>query len=169
VKSRTAGMVQLRDLIVTAPQALRDRLSRPKTIRGKLALCRRLRPSTGELGHPTHAAKFALRSIAQRIDSLDAEIAVLDRQLEQLVSTVAPRTTEFRRWAFRELSGPFAATCPGVTTPLLTPSTPARATNLLRRFRIRRGSARAADRRAAATPARPSLGRLSRTSRRLTA
>jgi transposase len=36
----------------------------------------------------------ALRSIAQRIDSLDAEIAVLDRQLEQLVSAVAPRTTE---------------------------------------------------------------------------
>jgi transposase len=94
VKSRTAAMVQLRDLIVTAPQALRDRLSRPKTIRGKVALCRRLRPSPGELGYPTHAAKFALRSIAQRIGSLDAEIAVHDRRLEQRVSAVAPRTTE---------------------------------------------------------------------------
>jgi transposase len=59
VKSRTAAMVQLRDLIVTAPQALRDRLSRPQTIRGKAVLCRRLRPSTGELGHPSQAAKRA--------------------------------------------------------------------------------------------------------------
>ncbi len=94
VKARSAAMVQLRDLTVTAPQALRDQLCCRKTIRGKTALCRRLRPSTGELGDPIHAAKFALRSIAQRIESLDAEIAVLDRQLEQLVRTAAPRTTE---------------------------------------------------------------------------
>jgi hypothetical protein len=64
VKSRSAAMVQLGGLIVTAPQELRDQLSCRKTIRGKAALCRRLRPSTGELRRPTHAAKFALRSIA---------------------------------------------------------------------------------------------------------
>src|SRR5215218_10385464 len=34
VKSRSAAMVQLRDLGVTAPQELRDRLSRRKTLRG---------------------------------------------------------------------------------------------------------------------------------------
>jgi transposase len=93
VKSRSAAMVQLGGLIVTAPQELRDQLSCRKTIRGKAALCRRLRPSTGELRRPTHAAKFALRSIAGRIDALDAEIAVLDRQLKQLVGAAAPRTT----------------------------------------------------------------------------
>jgi transposase len=64
VKSRSAAMVQLGGLIVTAPQELRDQLSCRKTIRGKAALCRRLRPSTSELRRPTHAAKFALRSIA---------------------------------------------------------------------------------------------------------
>jgi transposase len=94
VKSRSAAMVQLRDLTVTAPQELRDQLSCRKTIRGKATLCRRLRSSTGELGLPTHAAKFALRSIAVRIKALDTEIAVLDRQLEQLVSAAAPRTSQ---------------------------------------------------------------------------
>jgi transposase len=94
VKSRSAAMVQLGGLIVTAPQELRDQLSSPRTIRGKAALCRRLRPSIGELRRPTHAAKFALRSIAGRIDALDDEIAVLDRQLEQLVRAAAPRTIQ---------------------------------------------------------------------------
>jgi transposase len=94
VKSRSAAIVQLRDLSVTAPQELRDQLSRRKTLRGKATLCRRLRPSIGELRRPSHAAKFALRSIARRIDALDDEIAVLDRQLEQLVRAAAPRTTQ---------------------------------------------------------------------------
>jgi transposase len=93
VKSRTAAMVQLRDLIVTAPQELREQLACRHTIRGKAALCRRLRPSTGELRRPMQAAKFALRSIARRIDALDDEIALLDRQLEPLVREAAPRTT----------------------------------------------------------------------------
>jgi transposase len=93
VKSRTAAMVQLRDPIVTAPQELPERLACRHTIRGKAALCRRLRPSTGELRRPTQAAKFALRSIARRIDALDDEIAMLDRQLEPLVREAAPRTT----------------------------------------------------------------------------
>ena len=93
MKSRSAAIVQLRDLSVTAPQELRDQLSRRKTLRGKATLCRRLRPSIGELRRPSHAAKFALRSIA-RIDALDDEIPVLDRQLEQLVRAAAPRTTQ---------------------------------------------------------------------------
>jgi transposase len=50
-------------------------------------------PSIGELRRPSQAAKFALRSIARRIDELDDEIAVLDRQLERLVRAAAPRTT----------------------------------------------------------------------------
>jgi transposase len=94
VKSRSAAIVQLGALIITAPQELRDQLASRKTIRGKAALCRRLRPSTDELSRPAHAAKFALRSIAQRIGVLDDEIAVLDRQLEQLVRVAAPRTIQ---------------------------------------------------------------------------
>ena len=58
---------------------------------------RRLRaiPTTAQRAcAPSQAAKFALRSIAQRIDALDDEIAALDRELEQLVRAAAPRTTQ---------------------------------------------------------------------------
>jgi len=94
VKARTATMVQLSELIVTAPQQLREQLAQRKTIRGKAALCRHLRPRPGELHRPAQAAKVALRSLAHRIDTLDAEIADLDVQLEQLVQAAAPRTTQ---------------------------------------------------------------------------
>jgi transposase len=94
VKARSATLVQLSELIITTPQALRERLSDRKTIRGKAALCRRLRPDLDALDRPAQAAKLALRSLARRIDVLDAEIAELDAQLEQLVRTAAPRTTQ---------------------------------------------------------------------------
>jgi transposase len=94
VKSRSAALVQLRDIIITAPQELRDELSYRKTLRGKATVCARFRPSARELRSPSQAAKLALRSLAQRIDSLDREIKTLDRELEQLVATAAPRTTQ---------------------------------------------------------------------------
>jgi transposase len=94
VKARTAALVQLGELIITAPQELRDQLSVRRTLRGKASLCRRLRPMAGELGTPTQAAKFALRSISHRIRLLDQEIATLDEQLRPLVRTAAPRTTQ---------------------------------------------------------------------------
>ena len=94
VKSRSAATVQLGGLIITAPRELRDQLSRRKTLRGKAALCRRWRPANHELAKPTHAAKFALRSVARRISALDDEIAQLDRLLEQLVRIAAPRTIQ---------------------------------------------------------------------------
>ena len=93
VKARTAAIAQLRDLIVTAPEPLREQLSEPKTIRGKASLCRRLRPAAGALEHPVQAARFALRSLARRIQTLDEEIAATDKQLERLVGNAAPRTT----------------------------------------------------------------------------
>jgi transposase len=46
------------------------------------------------VSEPTHAAKFALRSLAQPIDIFDAEIDGLDSQLEQLVAAATPRTTQ---------------------------------------------------------------------------
>ncbi len=92
VKSRAAATVQLGALITTAPQELRDQLSCRKTLAGKVSLCRKLRPAVEELRSPSQAAKFALRSIAQRIAALDSEIVVLDQQLQPLVQAAAPRT-----------------------------------------------------------------------------
>jgi transposase len=94
VKSRSAALVQVRDLIITAPQELRDQLSCRKTLRGKVTVCARFRPSDRVLRSPSQAAKFALRSTAQRVQALDQEITALDRQLEQLVATAAPRTVQ---------------------------------------------------------------------------
>jgi transposase len=93
VKSRTAATVQIRDLIITAPQPLRDQLADRKTLRGKATICARFRLSEHNLSRPLHAAKFALRSLAQRIEVLNREIDSLDQQLELLVAAAAPRTT----------------------------------------------------------------------------
>jgi transposase len=77
VKPRSAAMLQLGDLILTAPSELREQLAPRRTLKGD----------------PVHAAKLALRSLARRIALLDDEIAELDTQLAPLVAAAAPRTT----------------------------------------------------------------------------
>jgi len=94
VKARTAAFNQLTEIIVTAPDDLRQQLSQRKTTRGKTTLCARLRPDHTRLHEPEQAAKRALRSLARRIAELDAEIAALDEHLQPLVATAAPRTTQ---------------------------------------------------------------------------
>jgi hypothetical protein len=53
VKFRSAAMVPLRDLIITASQELRDQLSCRRTLRGKATVCARFRPSSRELRFPS--------------------------------------------------------------------------------------------------------------------
>jgi transposase len=91
VKARTAGYNQLKDLIITAPDDLRENL-RGKTLQRVAADSARLRPDLARLTDPTQATKLALRSIATRIADLTTEITALDRQLRQLVTIAAPRT-----------------------------------------------------------------------------
>jgi transposase len=89
-----AALQQLNDLIVTAPEQLRSELRHGRSMKTKAALCRKLRPDTKRIHEPAEAAKLALTCLARRIDELDREIHDLDRQLEQLVNTAAPRTTQ---------------------------------------------------------------------------
>jgi transposase len=57
LKARDAALVQLRDLIITAPAELREALSKRKTLRGRATtLCRRLRPHLTRLDEPLEAA-----------------------------------------------------------------------------------------------------------------
>jgi transposase len=93
VKARTAALNQITEVIVTVPDELRAHLSTRKTTRGKTTLCSRLRPDLTRLHEPGQAAKMALRSLARRIAELDREIAALDKRLDPLVATAAPRTT----------------------------------------------------------------------------
>jgi transposase len=80
VKSRTAAYNQLKDLIITAPDSLRETL-RGKTLQRVAVESARLRPDVSRLADPTQATKLALRTIAGRVAALDAEIVSLDAQL----------------------------------------------------------------------------------------
>jgi transposase len=94
LKARTAALQQLDDLIITAPEQLRGELRRRRTLKARASLCLGLRPDGLRLHEPLQAAKLALRSVARRVEQLTDEILELDRQLERLVATAAPRTVE---------------------------------------------------------------------------
>jgi transposase len=79
---------QLRNLVVTASDGLRDRLRGLST---KVLVTEAARFRPGERpSSPEEATKFALRSIARRYRALSEEIAELDSQLARLVAEVAP-------------------------------------------------------------------------------
>jgi len=91
VKARTAAYNQLKDLIITAPDSLRESL-RGKTLQRVAQESARLRPDMNRLADPIQATKLAMRTIAGRVAALSSEIASLDAQLQNLVRSAAPRT-----------------------------------------------------------------------------
>ena len=88
LKARGQAANQLQALVVTAPDALRERLRWLSTRRLVAAACR-LRPGTMP-DTPEAATKLALRSVARRYEALSEEIAQLDAQLDRLVAEAAP-------------------------------------------------------------------------------
>lgn len=91
VQNRTQAINQLRNLLLTAPAELRDRL-RPQPIRDVITIAGRFRP--GPLTTPTAATKFALRELAVRIVDLDTQIGRLDAEIAPLVAATAPQLLE---------------------------------------------------------------------------
>ncbi len=89
VKARSAALTQLGDLAVVSPDPVRERLGTTSRAHARAAVS--FRPDRTRLHNPAQAAKLALRSVATRISTLDAEIAELDRALTGLVTPVAPR------------------------------------------------------------------------------
>lgn len=87
VKAHTAAINSLRQMVITAPDQLRAKLSGlgPKTL---VETCSRLRP--GGLSDPTQGVKAALRRLARRCQMLAEEIAEADADLVGLVSHAAP-------------------------------------------------------------------------------
>ncbi|MGW5466071.1 IS110 family transposase [Streptomyces sp. NPDC003996] len=88
VKARTQTINQMRNLIVTSPAAVRERLRGLATgeLVGTLA---RSRP-VGDLADPDHAARTTLRRLARRYQRLSEEIAEADADLGPLVTQAAP-------------------------------------------------------------------------------
>lgn len=91
VKSRVAALVQLGQVIVTAPVEVSETI--PGTgLLAKARHCAKFRIDPHQIDQPGHAARFAMRSLGRRIATLDAEITALDVHLSALVEAVAPGT-----------------------------------------------------------------------------
>ena len=89
VKARGQAANQLQALVLTAPEALRDRL-RWLSTRKLVATACRFRPGA-KPETPEAATRLALRSVARRHQVLSEEIAKLDVQLDRLVAEAAPQ------------------------------------------------------------------------------
>jgi transposase len=92
VKARTQTVNQIKSLVVTAPEQLREQL-RDLGLSTLVDTCARFRPGTG-LADPSTATKAALRSLARRYQALTAEITEADKALADLVTAAAPKLLE---------------------------------------------------------------------------
>ncbi|EWS80886.1 transposase [Brachybacterium phenoliresistens] len=88
VKARTQAINQARQLLITAPEALRAQLRGLSAIELATA-CVRLRPG-GDCSAPLGATKAALRRLGRRILILSEEITELDAELKTLTAQAAP-------------------------------------------------------------------------------
>lgn len=92
VDQRADTQRQMKALIVTAPDGLRERL-RGLPVNQLISLCASLRPDRSDAAAPATAtaAKIALRSLARRHQRLTEEINDLEELLELLVAQINPR------------------------------------------------------------------------------
>ena len=88
VKARAQATNQLKNLLITAPEALRSELRGLSTAK-LLAKVSGFRPGTNP-SEVQAATKFAMRSVARRHRRLSEEISELDEQLDRLVAEAAP-------------------------------------------------------------------------------
>jgi transposase len=89
VSQRADTQRQIRTLIVTAPDDVRDRL-RGQSIGQIIGTCADLRPERPDAANPATAVKIALRSLARRHQHLSTEIAELDDLLHPLTAAINP-------------------------------------------------------------------------------
>lgn len=87
VKARGQAINSMHALVDTAPEDVRAQL-RTLPQAGRILVAARFRP--GPPTTPRDAAKYALASVARRLQALEAEIADLTRQLDALTSAAAP-------------------------------------------------------------------------------
>ena len=90
VKARTVALLQIRDVLITAPAELREWIESAGGTRHRVNRAGALRPDLERLGEPLQAAKFTLRQLSRRVKTLDEEIAVVNAQLDHLVERCAP-------------------------------------------------------------------------------
>ena len=91
VKARTSAMITLKQIVVTAPPALRETLH-PLADQALLTRCRGWR--CGTIDTPTASAKHTLRALARRWFALSVEIVDHDRHLSRLTTQTSPTLRE---------------------------------------------------------------------------
>jgi len=96
VKERTRAYSQIRDLITTAPTTIHDTLI-GATARRRVTIAAAYRPDLTQLHDPLHATKLALRTLAQRVHHLDAEITSADKALAALTKQACPTLLALRQ------------------------------------------------------------------------
>jgi len=89
VSQRADCVRQIKTLIITAPQELRERL-RDLNDTQLLRLCAGFRPNLCLVGEPEQAAKVALRALGHRHAALSEEIADLEALIAPLVEQINP-------------------------------------------------------------------------------
>lgn len=91
IKARSAALLALGDVLISAPALVREQLS-ATTASARATQAARLRPDPARLSEPARAAKFALRALARQVGDLDQRISELDAALAPLVAAAAPTT-----------------------------------------------------------------------------
>jgi transposase len=89
VRVRTGAINELKAIIVTADEALRAELRGLRTS-GQVAACATFHDRPRSAIHE-QATRSAMRSLAQRVQLLDAEVAAHDRALRELIDQAAPQ------------------------------------------------------------------------------
>lgn len=87
IKARTQATLQIRDLVLTAPEDLRTRLE-PLPAAKRVQICAKFRP--GDTAGPEQAIKLALRHLARRYEALTIEISDLDGVIEATCVRINP-------------------------------------------------------------------------------
>ena len=90
MKAMVAARCALVQLVITAPQPVREQLH-GLTGTARVNACARLRPDRARLREPDQAVKLALRRTARRCQHLAEEIAEADADIKALVVYTAPR------------------------------------------------------------------------------
>ncbi len=88
VKARTQAVLQVRTLIISAPDELREQLIalKPKEAAER---CATLRPARDH--DPLNTTKRVLRSLGRRFRVLDDEVRELESELNEMIALAAPR------------------------------------------------------------------------------
>lgn len=93
LKARTQAVNQMKSLVVTAPAELREDLRKLK-VPQLVCTCIGLRAA--QVDDAASGLRFALASLARRVQDLDAEIKELLGELDRIVARVAPELVKIR-------------------------------------------------------------------------